>query len=227
MTLSCLVEEDDHTRRLEVSDFPLALGGRDADVEVPGLAGEEPAAFLALHDGELFAQPRGHVSLSIGGRPITASQWLRDGDEVRLLGTRIRVVWRADRKSLQIRHLPLEPRAEPPMLVVPAAYERPAEGDALVHPADYRPRPLPLDARPRAVRRLPLRAMALALITLLAVASSSPRARSRCAWSRRRSACPCADCPTSGGTGRACSCPATTPSGRSARATARSRRGWR
>ena len=169
MTLSCLVEEDDHTRRLEVSDFPLALGGRDADVEVPGLAGEEPAAFLALHDGELFAQPRGHVSLSIGGRPITASQWLRDGDEVRLLGTRIRVVWRADRKSLQIRHLPLEPRAEPPMLVVPSAYERPAEGDALVHPADYRPRPLPLDARPRAVRRLPLRAMTLALITLLAV----------------------------------------------------------
>ena len=128
MTLSCLVEEDDHTRRFEVSDFPLALGGRDADVEVPGLAGEEPAALLALHDGELFAQPRGGASVSIGGRPITASQWLRDGDEVRLLGTRIRVVWRADRKALQVQHLPLEPRGEAPLLVVPAAYERPAEG---------------------------------------------------------------------------------------------------
>jgi len=168
MTLTCLVEEDGDTRRFEAADFPLALGGRDADVEIPGLAGEEPAAFLALHDGEVFAQPRGHVPVSIGGRPISASQWLRDGDELRLLGTRIRVVWRADRKSLHVQHLPLEPRTEPPVLVVPAAYERPAEGDALVHPADYRPRPLPLDARPRAVRRLPLRALALALIALLA-----------------------------------------------------------
>ena len=150
MTLTCLVEEDGRTRRFEEADFPLALGGPEADVEVPGLAGEEPAAFLALDDGELFAQPRGPVPVSIGGRPVTASQWLRDGDEVRLLGTRIRVAWRADRQSLHVQHLPLEPPTEPPVLVVPAAYERPAEGDALVHPADYRPRPLPLDARPRA-----------------------------------------------------------------------------
>src|SRR4029077_14105641 len=129
---------------------------------------------LALHDGELFAQPRGGASVSIGGRPITASQWLRDGDEVRLLGTRIRVVWRPDRKSLQVQHLPLEARGEPPLLVVPAAYERPAEGDALVHPADYRPRPLPLGARPRAVRRLPLRALARALTRALPVAFVFP-----------------------------------------------------
>jgi formylglycine-generating enzyme required for sulfatase activity len=168
MTLTCLVEEDGHTRRFEAADFPLAIGGRDADVEVPGLDGDEPAAFLALHDGELFAQPRGHVPVSIGGRPITASQWLRDGDEVRILRTRVRVAWRSDRKSLQVRHLSLEPPAEPPVLVVPAAYERAAEGDALVHPADYRPRPLPLGTRPRAVRRLPLGRLALGLIALLA-----------------------------------------------------------
>jgi formylglycine-generating enzyme required for sulfatase activity len=168
MTLTCLVEEDGHTRRFEAADFPLALGGRDADVEVPGLEGDEPAAFLALHDGELFAQPRGPVPVSIGGRPITASQWLRDGDEVRILRTRLHVVWRADRKSLQVRHLSLEPPVETPVLVVPAVYERAAESDALVHPAEYRPRPLPLGARPRAVRRLPLGRLALVLVALLA-----------------------------------------------------------
>src|SRR4029079_15745841 len=76
-------------------------------------------------------------------------------------------VWRSDRKSLQVRHRSLEPPAEPPVLVLPAAYER-AEEYALVHPADYRPRPLPLGARPRAVRRLPLARVALILTALLA-----------------------------------------------------------
>jgi formylglycine-generating enzyme required for sulfatase activity len=139
-------------------------------VVVPGLAEEDAAAFLALDDGELFAQPRGRVPLSIGGRPVTASQWLRDGDELRLMGTRIRVVWRADRKSLQVQHRPLDQPAEPPSRVAPAGGEPPvAEGEVLVHPVPFRPRPLPL-VTPRPERRLPLRALALALPAFLAAA---------------------------------------------------------
>ena len=136
MTLTCLVEEEGRTRRFEEADFPLALGGPEDDVEIPGLAGEEPAAFLALHDGEVFAQPAAMCpcrSEAADHRLAVAPRRRRGAPPAH----DIRVVWRADRKSLHVQHLP-RARAEPPVLVVPAAYERPAEGDALVQPADYR-----------------------------------------------------------------------------------------
>jgi formylglycine-generating enzyme required for sulfatase activity len=166
VTFTCLLEEGGRTRRLEEADFPLAVGGDGADIVVPGLAGKEPAAFLALDRGELFAQPRRGAGLSLGGRPIAASQWLRDGDELRLLGTRIRVVWRSDRRRLQVQHVALDQPVLPSDLVVPASGDHPAPED-LVHPAAYRPRPLPLGVEKRAARRLPWRVMAAAVFVLL------------------------------------------------------------
>ena len=167
MTFTCVVDEGGRTRRFEPADFPLALGGAEADIVVPGLEGEEPAAFLALDDGELFAQPRGHVPLSMRGRPIAASQWLRDGDEVRVLGTRIHVVWRDGRRSLQVEHVAPDRVPESP---ASATDDGPvAEGGALVRPVDFRPRPIVSAARVARPRRpLPLRALAAGLFALLA-----------------------------------------------------------
>ncbi len=166
MTFTCLVEEDGHTRRFGEADFPLTLGGEGADIAVPGLAGEDPAAFLALDEGELYAQPRSGERLSLGGRPIAASQWLRDGDELRLRGTRIRVVWRGDRRSLQVRHLPLE-RPEAKARPSPLADLQP-EADVLVRPVDFKPRPFPTAARTRTLRRPPWRVLVPAAAALLA-----------------------------------------------------------
>ena len=169
MTLSCLVEDGARTRRFEEADFPLSIGGAGADIEVPGLSGGEPAAFLALDDGELFAQPRGAARLSVGERPITASQWLRDGDEVRVLGTRIRVTWRKGHRTLDVRHASSEPSLGTPAVVVPVAYDRsPSAAPVVVRPAEYEPRPLPA-ALPRGPRRrVPVGALAFGVLLLLA-----------------------------------------------------------
>lgn len=166
MTFTCLVEEDGRTRRFGEADFPLTLGGAGADIVVPGLNGDGPAAFLALDEGELYAQPRGGERLSLGGRPIAASQWLRDGDELRLRGTRIRVVWSGDRRSLQVRHLPLE-RPEAAVLPRPLADLQP-EADVLVRAVDFMPRPFPVAARKRGLRPPPWRVVVPAAAALLA-----------------------------------------------------------
>jgi formylglycine-generating enzyme required for sulfatase activity len=166
VTFTCLVEEDGRTRRFGEADFPLTLGGAGADIVVPGLNGDGPAAFLALDEGELYAQPRGGERLSLGGRPIAASQWLRDGDELRLRGTRIRVVWSGDRRSLQVRHLPLE-RPEAAVLPRPLADLQP-EADVLVRAVDFMPRPFPVAARKRGLRPPPWRVVVPAAAALLA-----------------------------------------------------------
>ena len=170
MTFSCVVEEEGRTRRVDETDFPLTLGGAGADIVVPGLPAEDPAVFLALDDGELYAQPRGGERVSLGGRPIAASQWLRDGDELRLRGTRIRIVWRGDRRALQVRHLPVEQpeaRAFPrPAADLPTA----SEPDVLIHPVDYRPRTIGPGPGKRAAIRLPRWRVTLPAAALLLAA---------------------------------------------------------
>jgi formylglycine-generating enzyme required for sulfatase activity len=169
VSFACLVEEDGRTRRFEAGDFPLALGGPGADIVVPGLPGGEPSAFLALDDGELYAKPQGPTRLSVGGLPVTASQWLHDGDELRLLATRIRVTWRGNRKYLQVEHLPVDQPTEPPALVVPARDYRPppGAGEPLVRPAAFHPRPLPAASEARPSRRPSLRLVLAALVLVL------------------------------------------------------------
>jgi formylglycine-generating enzyme required for sulfatase activity len=171
VTFSCVVEEDGRTRRLDEGDFPLTLGGAGADIVVPGVAGEDPAAFLALDDGELYAQPRGGERLSLGGRPIAASQWLRDGDELRLRGTRIHVVWRGEQRRLQVRHLPVEQPEVRPFPRPAAEFAAAPEPDVLIRPAEYRPRTIGPGPVRRAGFRLPSwRVMAPAAALLLAAA---------------------------------------------------------
>jgi formylglycine-generating enzyme required for sulfatase activity len=168
LTFACLVEEGGRTRRFDAGDFPLAIGGPGADIVVPGLPGGEPSAFLALDDGELYAQPRGPAALSVGGLPVTASQWLRDGDELRVLATRIHVTWRNGRRYLQVQHRRLDESAEPPAIVVPSHEVRPpAAAEELVRPAAFRPRPLPTAAAARPSRGPSLRAVLVALAVVL------------------------------------------------------------
>jgi len=169
VTFTCVVEEEGRTRRVDEADFPLTLGGAGADIEVPGLTGDEAAVFLALDDGELYAQPRGGERVSLGGRPVAASQWLRDGDELRLRGTRIRIVWRADRRCLQVRHLPVEQPEVRPFPRPAADFPALSEPDVVIHPVEYRPRTIAPGPTKRAAFRLPpWRVMVPAAVLLLA-----------------------------------------------------------
>ena len=165
MSFACLVEEDGHTRRFGATDFPLAVGGPGADIVVPGLARDEVAAFLALDDGELFAQPQPGPRLLLGGQPVTVSQWLHDGDEIRLLDTRIRIAWRDGRRALQVRHQAAGAAAPLPALAAPARSST-SKGEILVRPAEYRPRALALQAPPRRFPRPSLRIVAASLAVL-------------------------------------------------------------
>jgi hypothetical protein len=223
VTFTCVVEEEGRTRRVDESDFPLTLGGAGADIEVPGLTGDEAAVFLALDDGELYAQPRGGERVSLGGRPVAASQWLRDGDELRLRGTRIRIVWRTDRRCLQVRHLPVEQPEVRPFPRPAADFPALSEADVVIHPVEYRPRTIgPGPAKRAAFRLPPWRVLVPAAVLLLAAGYLSPPGWSRCGWTRSRRHCPSTACRTSDGTARACSFPAATRSPRGARATGRS-----
>jgi formylglycine-generating enzyme required for sulfatase activity len=168
LNVACLVEEGGRTRRFGEADFPLSVGGAGADIVVPGLPAGEPSVFLALDGGELYAQPQGKARLSIGGTPVTASQWVQDGDELRLVATRIRVTWRGGRRYLRVDHLRLDEPTEPPALVVPARdFRAPDAGDDLVRPAAFHPRPLPVGPRVRPSRRPSLRVVLLAAALVL------------------------------------------------------------
>jgi formylglycine-generating enzyme required for sulfatase activity len=76
------VEDDRGARRVEASEFPLALGGPDADIRLAGARAH--VAYVGLSQGELFVQPA-HADLPVlcNGTPLKTSQWLRDGDVVR------------------------------------------------------------------------------------------------------------------------------------------------
>lgn len=168
MKFACTVDDGREARRFEQGDFPLALGGSDADIELPGLDGGPPAAFLALDGGELFVQPQGTSGLLLAGQPITASHWLRDGDEIRLAATRIRVSWRAGGPHLRVEQLSLDQPTEPPAIVAAGALQTPAS-DALVRPAGYRPKSVALAGQaPRPPRRRPRPVAMAATLALVA-----------------------------------------------------------
>ena len=167
MKAAARIVEGGRAREVEARAFPLSLGGADADIAVPGLESGEPAAFLALDRGELFVQPQG-PGLTLGGAPVTASQWLRDGDELRLRATRVRVGVRGDGVVLEVERLPLDTPTEPPALVIPPRADAPAEGDALVRPVAFRPKARALNLETTAPRRLPLLPAAAVVALLLA-----------------------------------------------------------
>jgi formylglycine-generating enzyme required for sulfatase activity len=123
-------------RTLEPADFPLAVGGANADVPVPGLAGSVPAAWLALADGELFIQSQGPAEVLCNGAPVVASQWLHEGDVVRIGPTRIAVRREAAGLLLAVGRTSDEDTTDPPRIVTAP----PSGSAARVEPVKFEPR---------------------------------------------------------------------------------------
>jgi len=159
---ACHIEEGGQARAVEPVSFPLSLGGRGADIAVPGLEAGEPAALLALDRGELFVQPRGTEPVSVGGTPVAVSRWLRDGDELRLLGTRIRVNEREGGLHLRVEHGVSAGSADSALPAGVAGPEAAGEG-TLVQPVPFAPKDLQLARPRRALPRPPLAGVVAAL----------------------------------------------------------------
>ena len=56
MSRSFRVEDPRGARDVGESDFPLSVGGSEADIQLPGVDGSEPVAWIGLTDGQLFVQ---------------------------------------------------------------------------------------------------------------------------------------------------------------------------
>lgn len=89
-------------RALGTADFPLSVGGAGNVIALPGLP-PQPAAWIALHDGQLFLQPQETApGLRCNGVPVSRSTWLRDGDVVDAGSGRLRVQWQGESRVIVV-----------------------------------------------------------------------------------------------------------------------------
>ena len=126
-------------------DFPLSIGGPEADVQVSDAAAE-PLAYLGLSDGEVFVQAAdGSARVVVNGAPLTGSQWLGDGDAIRFEAAWIAVEVRDGRIRFTVRG-DRRQRADPPRIAPPA---EPAGEIRMIEPIRFEPRRAPSGARRR------------------------------------------------------------------------------
>jgi len=142
------LEQAQGRRRLAESDFPIAVGGPNSDIPLTGVSATETAAWLGLSDGELFVQPKGAEPVLCNGARVTTSQWLRDGDVVRVASARITVEVRPEGTRLEVNALGEEHSTEPPVIVTSGS-ERSSEVAETVTAVEFKPRPIAAGRRRR------------------------------------------------------------------------------
>ena len=164
------VEEGRRSRTLSKADVPIALGGPDAAIAVPGSAA--PLGWLGIAEGEVFVQPAPGAAVLCNGVRLGASHWLRDGDVLRLGPTRIETTVRADGVHLRVEQLAEANPTEPPVVLVPPprsvrGKDEDREPSPTIQAIPYRPRAAGIDAQRG--RRLSWRRLGLAGLLLPAV----------------------------------------------------------
>lgn len=147
MSLPLNIEDGRGKRSLDGGRFPLALGGADADIELPGVVGDEPVAWLGSEGGEVFIQTVGQTEPVIcNGIPVATSQWLHDGDVVRIAATRIAVGIGDEGLHLKVDQLSDDNVTQPPQLVKSQTAPTPA---TTVRPIEFTPRQVEVKIRKR------------------------------------------------------------------------------
>ncbi len=104
-------------------DFPIALGGPESAVEIPGAPA--PLAWLGLGEGEVFVQPVAGAAVVCNGARLAASHWLRDGDVLRVGSTQLEARLRGDEVHLRVERLTDVNPTVPPVVLVPPPREAP------------------------------------------------------------------------------------------------------
>jgi formylglycine-generating enzyme required for sulfatase activity len=94
------------TTRFDAGRFPLTIGGRQSDIQLPFVLEEtssEPLARLGLASGEMFVEPEG-ANVSVNGTRLSGSYWLSPGDLLRIGGVALEVVERPGAIGLRVRN---------------------------------------------------------------------------------------------------------------------------
>ena len=157
MSSTIVVVQAGGKERYRADELPLHLGGADGDIRIPGYFGEQPLAILELEEGDLFVQPvDGSGVVICNGSPVSASQWLRSGDILRLGQSEISVSQRESNFSLEIVHRAPEQKTDPPLVQARPRPDRVAdqEIDTRVSPVEFTPAS---NDRTRARRKKPSR----------------------------------------------------------------------
>ncbi len=124
------------------ADFPLAIGGPDADLPVAEDAG--PLAHLGLADGDVFVQPAAERTVIWNGQAVDSSRWLGDGDVLRFgtsprrganVTTWITVEIRGGVLRLTIRDDGGRERTRPPLIAAPGG----TQGVTTIEPIRFEP----------------------------------------------------------------------------------------
>jgi len=165
---------DGTVRKVRESEFPLSVGGAGSDVEVAGISGDGPVAWLGIADARVFLQcVEGRPGVECNGATVVSSQWLHSGDELRIGATRVDVEAAPQGLRLKVASAVHDFVTEPPTLAPGDSDEATVSsfgtGESLT-PAEYRPRSAAVPRGPR--RRVrPLAAVAWTALLLLAGAA--------------------------------------------------------
>jgi len=128
-------------RRVDAPDFPLAVGGAEADIDVPGPPASEPLAYLGTSEGEVFVQA-GAGTVRVNGTPVATSQWLHGGDVLTLGTLRIELQERGEELRFVVGRLE-DKKTDPPVVVgAPIGGEAQPVAGARIKPVAFTPAPI-------------------------------------------------------------------------------------
>lgn len=141
MTSSVRIEDARGARQLAPGEFPVSVGGPQADISLPGVAGGHTVARIGMSDGDLFVQPASDTERVVcNGAPVTTSQWLHHGDVVRIGSSRIVIDHEDGQISLRVEHEEKENVTEPPLIVPRREVSSAKAGATTIKPVEFRPR---------------------------------------------------------------------------------------
>lgn len=129
-------------RGVSEHDFPLAIGGPEADIPLSGSS--EPHAWMGLEDGRIFLQPTEGHTVICNGSHLHSSQWLQDGDQIDFGNEQLH--FEADAKRTCFRLSPRSQKAAP-ILTPPSKPPREpekteADQNEPLKPAPFKPNPI-------------------------------------------------------------------------------------
>jgi formylglycine-generating enzyme required for sulfatase activity len=135
------IEDSAGSRLVLPERLPLSIGGVDADLALPGVQPSEAVAWLGLSDGDLFVQSTdGGLRPSCNGVPVATSQWLHDGDEIRVGPARIVVSVRDGETVLRIDRTDADNLTAPPRILPVREVVSSGPGETKIEPVAFRPR---------------------------------------------------------------------------------------
>jgi formylglycine-generating enzyme required for sulfatase activity len=122
-----------------LGERPLRLGGGEqADVLLPGIEPDEVVAIIACSDDHPFLQPVGHPRIVFhNDKPVAKSQWLNNGDSVRVGNTVVTCELDANRFCLRTQDASTDLAVRPPDGAPPHGVPAPMPQHAARTPARH------------------------------------------------------------------------------------------